>query len=440
MIPPLCHLMAHYSTSENQLLGWMVSIIKSNMHDKDSSNASSHGSSSHGSRIEKLHYFATNNKESLLINRAFGNYILKNNKKLHSHIKNLHQSSPHTFWSRWMHDLFIDVIPQCILWRVLDLYLVEGFRGLVAFGYTLLNHFKSRIFETKDLSTLQSLFHSDSSLWQDMTVFDEIFKACLKLNIKKLDSSKNSEHHPTLAHISSDDLLNSSSHYRYQRGLPKFITSLVSKPSNKVSSTASNNTSQDSIKKQPTDLLATSTVIQSDYWIALWSWIPPNKRLDSIELVFTTREHGTHISTLYRLTQGIAPMILIIETMEGSIFGAYLSQKWIHESETRGEFYGNGETFVFTLKPFAKLYPWIGRLENDAQTPSQNVNSYSTNLFVQSRDNSLIIGGGSGNALVLQETLVKGETDHCKTFENGPLTGTKAKTFEILTVEVFAFR
>ena len=68
---------------------------------------------------------------------------------------------------------------------------------------------------------------------------------------------------------------------------------------------------------------------------------PPQKRLDSIELVFTTREHGTSIQTLYMLTEGFSPMILIIETTQGSIFGAYLSQPWITDNN-EGKFYGNG--------------------------------------------------------------------------------------------------
>ncbi len=102
-----------------------------------------------------------------------------------------------------------------------------------------------------------------------------------------------------------------------------------------------------------------------------------------------------------------------------------------------------GENFVFTLAPFAKLYPWVGRLDFDSpmSQESENVTSYGTNLFVRSTADSLMIGGGgSENALVLEELLVKGETGTCKTFGNDPLTGDKSKLFDIHTVEVFAFR
>ncbi|KAH9272982.1 hypothetical protein BASA83_004875 [Batrachochytrium salamandrivorans] len=46
------------------------------------------------------------------------------------------------------------------------------------------------------------------------------------------------------------------------------------------------------------ELLPASTIADTDYWVALWSWIPPHKRMDSIELVFTTKVHGYHIKTM----------------------------------------------------------------------------------------------------------------------------------------------
>ena len=84
----------------------------------------------------------------------------------------------------------------------------------------------------------------------------------------------------------------------------------------------------------------------------------------------------------------------------------------------------------------------MGRFDvesEDAQN-SENVTSYGTNLFVQSGGDFLNIGaGGSGIGLHLDEMLSKGETSHCKTFGNDPLTGDKSNNFTIFTVEVFAF-
>jgi hypothetical protein len=102
-----------------------------------------------------------------------------------------------------------------------------------------------------------------------------------------------------------------------------------------------------------------------------------------------------------------------------------------------------GESFLFILAPYAKMYPWVGRLELDSPGSqiSDTSNSYGANLFVQSLPDSLIIGGGGSEfGLCLEEMLTKGETGRCKTFDNEPLTAGKSKRFEVHTVEVFAFR
>ena len=91
------------------------------------------------------------------------------------------------------------------------------------------------------------------------------------------------------------------------------------------------------------------------------------------------------------------------------------------------------------------MFPWVGRLEQDARRSteelSENVTGYGTSLFVMTTQSSITIGGGGSSfGLCLEEMLVKGETGHCKTFDNDPLTGNKSTKFEIHTVEVFAFR
>ena len=88
------------------------------------------------------------------------------------------------------------------------------------------------------------------------------------------------------------------------------------------------------------------------------------------------------------------------------------------------------------------MYPWVGRLEIEKNNElAEAVTSYGTNLFIQSTDNSLTIGGGGEECgLVLNDNLTNGFTGCCKTFDNNPLTGDKSKDFDIYTVEVFGFR
>jgi hypothetical protein len=333
-----------------------------------------------------------------------------------------------------MIDFFIDIIPQQALWKLMDGFICSGYIYLFQFSIALLSFFQKSIMKLSSMAELEDFFCSKSQALSDpkilLTVFNEAEKITVKVVTKKL-----AEHHPSLSKFSSEDLPVLSSRLR---GLPKFISSLGGLTNNKIGFSRESVTSA-AKSSERVDLLSTSTVLESDYWIAMWSWIPSSKQLDSIQLVFTTREHGTHISSLYKLTENISPMILIIETTKGQIFGAYLSQPW---QRADGQYYGNGETFLFTLAPYAKLYPWVGRfdLESEDAQNSENVTSYGTNLFVQSGADFLNIGGGgSGVGLHLDEMLSRGETSQCSTFGNEPLTGDKSNDFEIFTVEVFAF-
>jgi hypothetical protein len=187
------------------------------------------------------------------------------NRKLHAHIISLHQSANKPAWARWLSDLYVDIIPQAALWRLLDLYIVNGWRALFQLGLTLLTKFSKDILRLETLPDFESFFHADSHIYSDSpTVLQQIFDASLKLNVH-FDIGKNIEHHPTLANLSNEDLTVTPTQ-RFQRGLPKFINSLMG--SSKVEP-AEGSTQ----KLEKIDLLATSTVIQSDYWIALWSWM-----------------------------------------------------------------------------------------------------------------------------------------------------------------------
>ena len=53
-------------------------------------------------------------------------------------------------------------------------------------------------------------------------------------------------------------------------------------------------------------------------------------------------------------------------------------------------------------------------------------------------NSSFSIGAGNGTGLFVNE-LAKGETNHCETFDNQPLTSSSETMFEISVVEVIAF-
>lgn len=167
------------------------------------------------------------------------------------------------------------------------------------------------------------------------------------------------------------------------------------------------------------------------------SWIPPNKRSYELQLLFTTVEHGYSLTTLLNMTYGKEPLLLLIKSLDKSIFGAYLSTGWPESESDKNKFIGCGETFLFTIDPFAKMYPWVGRMDEATAITSCAPES---SLFIMSNAKEIAVGGGGSElGLWLNDTLTTGTTGTCLTFKNEPLTGTKTKRFECAVVEVFSF-
>jgi len=76
--------------------------------------------------------------------------------------------------------------------------------------------------------------------------------------------------------------------------------------------------------------------------------------------MFTTSLDGFSLSTLYRkmslIVDDETPMLLLIEDTNMKVFGGLLSTS-LRPSES---FYGNGQSFLFNLKPNFNIYKWTG--------------------------------------------------------------------------------
>ena len=109
-------------------------------------------------------------------------------------------------------------------------------------------------------------------------------------------------------------------------------------------------------------------------------------------------------------------IILLIEDSWGYVFGAYLA----HPLKVSPEYYGSGENFVFALLPQPALYSWTGR------------NDY----FVLSNYRQIIIGGGNGYSIQLDDELNTGVSNTSETYKNPVLSSNEY--FKCLNVEVWA--
>ena len=150
----------------------------------------------------------------------------------------------------------------------------------------------------------------------------------------------------------------------------------------------------------------------------MWSWLPVRITMYQPELLYTTEEHGCSMTTFFARVEKHEPTIIIVKTTNGDVsfsfnqrpihffykfffrqvFGAYCSSPW---SERRSKdshggrqgYFGTGETFVFTLLPETKKYPWVGI--NAASSPDGPACvRHAAELFMASDGHMITIGGG----------------------------------------------
>ncbi len=426
-LPALVCLLAHHAPGPDALLGWTARLVRQHMQasalpaSAPSSYASLPSPTSPGSASPPVRYLPTSWAEVRQMQRAFGALLYREHRKLHAHVTELQAKAPAPLWAGWLEVMFLGTLPLPCVWRVLDCFLIEGASALLRHGVALVLLVKEEVLRTKDYGSLQALFaHPTSAQLVPHPPPHQLAGALGKLadRIKVRGEGEGVGtalvHHPSLRTTSGvEGELGEGPKYRYQRATPKFLglwwgggSSSGSGGSGGSSHPHAQAALEHALKSRPeAKAIAPPTpapVLREEHWIALWSWIPPQKRIESIELAFTTREHGCLLDTLYARTRERKALILVVESMEGALFGAYLSTPWpakLCEGAFEG---GNGECFLFSLAPSAKLYPWVGRSDvgPSAQSPglgeleAAEYLASQASMFVKASRRSLTIGGG----------------------------------------------
>jgi hypothetical protein len=111
------------------------------------------------------------------------------------------------------------------------------------------------------------------------------------------------------------------------------------------------------------------------------------------------------------------PCLVIIEDSWGYVFGGFISPT----IQSKTAYYGNGESFVFSILPTPRAYKWTGKNE----------------LFTLSNANCFAMGGGGdGYAWQLDDELDTGVSCRSDTFDNQVLSS--SEFFKCLNIEVWA--
>ncbi|KAI9263382.1 TLD-domain-containing protein [Phascolomyces articulosus] len=158
-------------------------------------------------------------------------------------------------------------------------------------------------------------------------------------------------------------------------------------------------------------------------------------------LLYSMDQHGSSLQTMYhQLEKHHGPCLLVIQTMDEEIFGAYLTEP-IH---VQSRYYGSGECFLWRLdRSSLSSSSSMHAADPNTTTTSSLLETYrwsgKNDYLCYSARDYISMGGGEGRvAIWLNEDLLQGHTESCATFDNEPLS-TSSK-FECIGLEVWGFR
>lgn len=291
-------------------------------------------------------------------------------------------------WDKLLSTFFIEILPREMVLRIFDSYVVEGYKIILRFAMAHIMIRQDRILQktkcSRDLTDIL-LAPEEHSPDQLKTYFKTAFQ--IKFDRAIIQRFRNRRRKHSIGDYDAED-----KRLMFQRPLPQ--------------------------------LQRPSRFVRDEEWASIWSWIPPRYRLLNLDLAFTTAEHGLMLSTLVTRCDGHEPLLLLIETMSGKVLGAYLSKAL--DFRHGPSFYGTGETFLFTLKPEMKKYPW------DLSSGNHS--------FVCVTDAFLACGTGADFGLWIDRFLNRLTSGPSATFANAPMVdAAHPDDLQIYCLEAFRF-
>jgi hypothetical protein len=146
-------------------------------------------------------------------------------------------------------------------------------------------------------------------------------------------------------------------------------------------------------------LLGHSHILTPEHVAFIDHSLPITTQLCRWCLLYSSESHGSSLHTLIILAKNQSPTLIVVKDDLGNVFGGYGSDEW-HKST---QYFGNGETFLFSFSPRAG-----GASKESAPTPSSvGVHfakypwSRRNNYFMLCSDESLVMGGGGSFGLYL---------------------------------------
>lgn len=340
-------------------------------------------------------YLPHNRRESILFTRIFDELLLKFVPNIPRHVTKLQLIDVNFTppWNRLLNELFIGLLPNNFILRIFDAYLVEGFKVIIRFALAHLHLQQHRLLRAKNAQEFNSVVFDvfKSGNEADRYPFKLLQKTAYSFKFSRSVLMRLKTRHRKL---SWEDFEEGDKAIILQKPLPK----LLNRP---------------------------SAFVSDHEWSAIWSWVPSRFRILDLELIFTSSEHGHRLATLFERAADAEPLLILVETTDGNIFGAYLSRSLRNRSSRK--FFGTGETFPFTLRPVPLQFPW-----ND---------SHDNQQFIYADENFLAIGCSSGKfGIWIDRDLNQVVSSPCDTFKNPSFIEHESGWSDIYCIEVYRFK
>ena len=423
-------------------------------------------------------FFATSRPEHIAMKRAFADIL----GRLHPHtlenIKEQEMLSQYT--TEIFQNFFVNIFPERMVLRLMDIYTLEGNKVLYRFGVALAVLYSKAYKEHYMYDSTEP-----NKWWLGLKKYCHVGGLNFEVLVKKaygvhgrgvrkrfrfprrsilsriIEIEEENYRRETEERRARFESKNNDGH-SYQEdagkdGMIEFYLEQI-EPLGIVNPLAPTDPNKEQIKVQ----FAKSTFVRTK----LAEWLPLSLRFTKLDLIYSTSYHGRTLENLYRCLSKSRHTIFILEPFERPenrdryLIGMYASHTWHPSSQV----YGDGRSFLFRID--------LDDDKNDGQERSKGSTSWKwhppdmldfgassfeepsggifANLqqsrkaalietFQVSTDEFLSLGGNDegGAGLRLNEDLTRAESSKADGFDNEPLLPNVGGMFEVGLVEVY---
>lgn len=316
---------------------------------------------------------------------------------------------------------FITILPRDQVLRIVDIYVVEGYKTLFRIGSLILclsHHFMN----PED-------FKDPETFWT---------------GVKRITHSENINFEASIKQAYGSS---GRKRYRSRRSFPRrrFINKLLA--FNEKWAEEFSSDQYLTLTTRPLGFVEGNIPIvlakKSSVRLSLANFLPTSYKSTKIELIYSSNTHGRSIGTFYKHCARSKKTIVLLEVLQtGATIGMFASDTWRNCRNV----YGDGECTLFRLFPNPECYHWKHELSDSARNlfdgDDSNLNIKSEaalGQFMMSGDSFISMGNNQQglNGLWLNEDLSKGSSAKALGFNNEPLAGLHLSEFDVGLVEVY---